>query len=43
MLPNHAIDSDASQAPLQYKVNVESQRGGQTSNELLVARRIGDC
>ena len=26
-----------------YKVNVESQQGGQSTKELLVAKRIGDC
>jgi uncharacterized protein affecting Mg2+/Co2+ transport len=26
-----------------YRVNVESQHGGQSTKELLVARRIGDC
>jgi len=33
-----SVDGDAA-----YQVNVESQQGGATTKELLVARRIGDC
>lgn len=33
-----SVDSDEA-----YKVTVESQRGGQTTKELLVAKRTGDC
>ncbi len=33
-----SVDGDSA-----YKVNVESQQGGQNTKELLVAKRIGDC
>jgi hypothetical protein len=33
-----SVDSDAA-----YKVDVESQQGGEKIKEILVARRIGDC
>lgn len=33
-----SVDGDAA-----YRVDVESQQGGQSTKELLVARRVGDC
>ena len=33
-----SVDDDTA-----YKVNIESQQGGEKTKELLVAKRIGDC